>query len=212
MSPSRAELEALAARLVEGGARGLLGLCGGPGAGKSTLAARLAEAFGSRAVVVPMDGFHLANEELARLGRAERKGAPDTFDVFGYRSLLERLRARRPSETVYAPVFQRKIEQAIAGFIPVGPEVELIITEGNYLLLGDGPWAPVATMLDKCWFIEVAEEEQRRRLLERHTGNGRSRDAALAWIEHTDMPNARRIAASRHRAHQIILTGGAPLS
>jgi pantothenate kinase len=159
-----------------------------------------------------MDGFHLANEELARLGRAERKGAPDTFDVFGYRSLLERLRARRPSETVYAPVFQRKIEQAIAGFIPVGPEVELIITEGNYLLLGDGPWAPVATMLDKCWFIEVAEEEQRRRLLERHTGNGRSRDAALAWIEHTDMPNARRIAASRHRAHQIILTGGAPLS
>src|SRR4051794_27584098 len=127
-----------AARLLDRGQRVLLGLVGAPGSGKSTCARELADAFAGRAVVVPMDGFHLSNAELARLGRASRKGAPDTFDASGYVALLRRLRSA--DETVYAPAFHRDLEEAIAGSIAIPPTVPLVITEGNYLLLADGPW------------------------------------------------------------------------
>jgi pantothenate kinase len=127
-------------QLIAGGQRRILGLVGAPGAGKSTLAEQILEAFPGRAVVVPMDGFHLANVELERLGRASRKGAEDTFDSAGYVALLNRLRAQRHGETVYAPAFRREIEEPIAGAIPVSPDVPLVITEGNYLLLEHGHW------------------------------------------------------------------------
>src|ERR1700727_588630 len=107
-----------------GGGR-ILGLAGPPGAGKSTLAAALATAAGPRAVVVPLDGFHLAQSELVRLGRLGRKGAPDTFDAAGYVALLERLRGGRPGGTVYAPSYGRKIEEPIAGSIAVRPQAHL---------------------------------------------------------------------------------------
>lgn len=196
----RARLEALLAS----GDRRLLGLVGAPGAGKSTLAQALADALGAQAQVVPMDGFHLANAELARLGRAQRKGAPDTFDAAGYVALLRRLRLPAPGETVYAPAFQREIEEPIAGAIAVHPDTCLVITEGNYLLLDDGPWAEVAGLLDDCWYVDVDDTLRRQRLVERHMRFGRDEAAARAWIEQTDEPNARRIAASRGRAGAVI--------
>lgn len=192
----RARLDAL---LANGGRR-LLGLVGAPGAGKSTLAAALLEALGDAAQVVPMDGFHLANVELARLGRAARKGAPDTFDAAGYVALLRRLRQQGAQETVYAPAFRREIEEPIAGAIAVHPGTRLVITEGNYLLLDEAPWAEVAGLLDDCWYVEVDDELRRQRLVERHMRFGRDLAAARAWVEQTDEPNARRIAATRARA------------
>lgn len=198
------DLRQRAERLLNQGGRRLLGLAGTPGAGKSTLAALLAEALGPRAMVVPMDGFHLANAELKRLGRADRKGAPDTFDAFGYRALLTRLRHPAPGEIVYAPAFHREIEEPIAGEIPVEPDVQLIISEGNYLLLDTDPWAPVAALFDECWFVDVPVEEQKRRLIARHMRYGRSLEAAEAWVENTDAPNARLIETSRPRANLIL--------
>lgn len=186
--------------LLAAGGRRLLGIAGEPGAGKSTVAACLAEALGEAVVVVPMDGFHLANRELQRLGRAGRKGAPDTFDAAGYAALLARLRHPRAGETVYAPAFHREIEEPIAGEIPVPAEASLVITEGNYLLLEEGPWREVRGLLDEAWFVDVEPERRRAQLLERHMRFGRSRAEALAWIEHTDEPNAVRIAASAGRA------------
>ncbi|MCG7371507.1 nucleoside/nucleotide kinase family protein [Pseudomonas luteola] len=187
--------------LLQQGGRRLLGIAGPPGAGKSTVADLLAAELGTRALVVPMDGFHLANRELARLGRAERKGAPDTFDVYGYRALLKRLRHQQADETVYAPSFHRDIEEAIAGSIPVSSEVSLIISEGNYLLLDEGPWQPVAELFDECWYVAVDPDERRTRLIERHMHFGRSREAAQAWVEQTDEPNALRIDQYKDRAH-----------
>ena len=70
-------------RLLATRERRILGIVGPPGAGKSTLAATLLAAHGAAVQVVPMDGFHLANSELERLGRHQRKGAPDTFDAAG---------------------------------------------------------------------------------------------------------------------------------
>ncbi|WP_244890694.1 nucleoside/nucleotide kinase family protein [Luteibacter rhizovicinus] len=189
-------MEALMAR----GGRRILGIAGAPGAGKSTLAAQLAAHLGRAAVIVPMDGFHLANAELKRLERADRKGAHDTFDGFGYVAMLRRLRSPRPGETVYAPAFHREIEEAVAGEIPVASDVRLVITEGNYLLFDEGPWSEVHGLLDQAWYVDVDGAQRKAQLLERHMRFGRSREDALDWIENTDEPNARLIAATAGRA------------
>ncbi|MGI4982961.1 MAG: nucleoside/nucleotide kinase family protein [Janthinobacterium lividum] len=213
---------ARAAALIADGSRRLLGIAGSPGAGKSTFAAALAHALGERAQLVPMDGFHLANRELARLGRAARKGAPDTFDVAGYVALLARLRGARDAAStstlmsasasthvsapvpIYAPAFHREIEESIAGEIAILPETSLVITEGNYLLLDQAPWHAVAPLLDECWFVRVDADLRRERLLARHQRYGRDREDALCWMAQTDEPNARLIDACAARADLII--------
>ena len=190
--------------MLADGRRKLLGLTGPPGGGKSTLAQALLEALPGRAIVVPMDGFHLANAELARLGRADRKGAPDTFDSAGYVALLQRLKAQRAGEVVYAPEFHRDIEEAVAGAIAVPSQVPLVITEGNYLLLDDGPWRDVRPLLDEVWYVDVDDALRRERLLQRHMRFGRSLEAARDWVASTDEPNARRIALTRGRADLLL--------
>ncbi len=197
---------ARAEALLAGGGRRILGLVGAPGSGKSTLADRLADRLESRALVVPMDGFHLANAELARLGRSGRKGAPDTFDAAGYIALLRRLRHPAPGETVYAPVFRREIEEPIAGSIAVADTVRLVITEGNYLLL-DGPFGDVRALLDETWFVEGDEARRQEWLLARHVSYGRTPEQARAWVASTDEPNAALIRASRERADWLVHTG-----
>lgn len=186
------------------GPRRLLGLVAPPGAGKSTLAALMTRALGDKAQTVPMDGFHLAQTELQRLGREQRKGAPDTFDAAGYTALLLRLRQQGPDEVVYAPDFRREIEEPVAGALPVFPRTPLVITEGNYLLLDDAPWQGVAVALDEIWYLQIDPALRLERLLARHQQFGRSRAQAQAWIANTDEPNARRIEASRARAHQQV--------
>ncbi len=194
--------------LLAGGQRRLIGLVGAPGAGKSTLAQALHLAWPEVSQVVPMDGFHLANVELARLGRSGRKGAPDTFDSAGYVNLLRRLRQQANDEIVYAPEFRRAIEEPIAGAIPVLPQTRLVITEGNYLLLESGPWAEVAGLLDEVWYVDVDNGLRNDRLVERHVQFGRERTAALAWVSGTDEPNARLIEATRTRAQVVFRWNG----
>ncbi|HAT33620.1 MAG TPA: nucleoside/nucleotide kinase family protein [Janthinobacterium sp.] len=190
--------------LLRPGGRVILGIVGAPGAGKSTFAQALQLAFPQLSQVVPMDGFHLANSELARLGRAGRKGAPDTFDDAGYCALLRRLRAQGPSEVVYAPEYRRDIEEGVAGAIAIHPHTRLIITEGNYLLLDEGHWPAAAALLDQAWFLDVDQDLRTSRLLRRHQRFGRTPQAALDWVAGTDEPNARLIAATRVRAGLVV--------
>lgn len=185
--------------LMRDGKRVLLGIAGTPGSGKSTVARMLAAALGPRAVVVPMDGYHLANQELARLGRQARKGAPDTFDVDGYRAALLRLKAPL-DDTVYVPHFAREIEEPIANAIPVSREVQLVISEGNYLLVPEGPWARIAELFDDRWYVEVSSTTRMTRLVERHQRYGRTPTEARAWAETVDEPNARLIERHAGRA------------
>jgi pantothenate kinase len=197
------ELVARARRLAPADERRILGITGAPGAGKSTLAAALVEALRPAALLVPMDGFHLANRELERLGRRDRKGAVDTFDARGYVALLRRLRDPA-EEIVYAPEFRREIEEPIACALPVPRDVPLVVTEGNYLLVEDGPWGGVAPLLDEVWYVDAPEDLRLARLVARHVAFGKEPEAARAWSLGTDQRNAELIARTRARADLIV--------
>jgi pantothenate kinase len=200
------DIEALISRaraLAGAGGRRLLGITGAPGAGKSTIAAQVVDALGDAAVLVPMDGFHLANTELERLGRRNRKGAIDTFDAAGYVALLQRLRSP-DHETVYAPVFRREIEEPIACAIPVAADVPLVVTEGNYLLVPDEPWAAVRELLDDAWFVAPDEMTRIDWLIARHVAFGKPPDVARAWSLSTDQRNADLVASTVARADLVV--------
>lgn len=196
-----------AAALARPGHRAVLGITGSPGAGKTTLAERVVRELNGDGppwvAHVPMDGFHLADVELDRLGRRDRKGAPDTFDAAGYAALLRRLR-EEDEETVYAPGFERVLEQPLAGANAVPPTARLVVTEGNYLLLDTGAWARVRPQLDEVWFCEIGERERIRRLVARHEEFGKDHDAAVAWVRGTDQRNADLVATTRGRADLVV--------
>lgn len=197
------DLVARAAALAAGPARRLLGIVGPPGAGKSTLSAALLTGLGDRAALVGMDGFHLDNEVLVALGRRDRKGAPDTFDVGGYVSLLRRLRAQ-DEDVVYAPRFDRSLELSIGSAVPVPCEIPLVITEGNYLLHDDHGWGAVRPLLDEVWFLDVPGDELRRRLIARRMGHGEQESEAVAWVTQVDEPNIAVVVARRETADLVV--------
>ena len=188
--------------------RVILGITGPPGAGKTALAQSVVAAADVPAVHLPMDGFHLADAELSRLGRLQRKGAIDTFDGHGYLALLRRIRAE-PQHIIYAPAFDRNIEQPVAGSIAVAPETRLVVTEGNYLLDDEQPWPSVRNLLSQVWFIDTPHEVRHRRLVARHEQFGKSPRQAEAWVNTVDEPNAQRVERVRHKADVVLsLEGG----
>ena len=191
------------ARELMGRGRAVLGITGAPGAGKSTLATRIAAGVGAEAVVVPMDGFHLHDDELARLGLSHRKGAPDTFDVAGYSALLRRLRLETTT-TVYAPAFDRSRELAVAGAIAVRPGHRLVVTEGNYLLYDAPGWSDLLPLMDETWFVQADEELRRERLVARHVEHGKPLDAARQWATVSDQANADLVHRTRMAADRLV--------
>jgi pantothenate kinase len=182
----------------------VLGIAGPPGAGKSWLA-DLVAATVPGTVVVGMDGFHLAQSALERLGRAERKGAPDTFDAEGYVETLRRIRRLRHGGVVWAPRFHREVEDAIAGEVAVRAEAPLVVTEGNYLLLDTSPWAQVTDLLDESWYVDVPVGLRRTRLQARHERHGRSPEQARERTRGSDERNAVLVAESRERADVVVV-------
>ncbi|MEE4543745.1 nucleoside/nucleotide kinase family protein [Streptomyces sp. V4-01] len=191
------------------GRRVLLGVAGAPAAGKSTLARKLVAGVLERlgpdtAAYVPMDGFHLSNAQLDRLGLRGRKGAPETFDVDGYVQLLRRLRTDR-ERPVYAPDFDRRLDEPVAAGLVVPPAARLILTEGNYLA-DDGPgWAEVRDLLDDLWYVDAPLALREHRLLRRHVRGGRTESEARAFIAASERPNASRVERTRAHCTRILV-------
>jgi pantothenate kinase len=177
----------------------LLGLCGAPGVGKSTVAAALAARDG--AVVVPMDGFHYPQAELVRRGTRDRMGAPETFDAEGYAALLARIRGR---EQVWAPGFDRVVEEPVPEQIEVPADAELVVTEGNYLLLDEPRWREVQGQLDAVWHLVTDDSVRVERLVARHVEFGKSRSEAEAWVARVDGSNARLLEVAAVRADAVV--------
>jgi pantothenate kinase len=199
-----AQLAATIRAKAQAQGRFLTALAGPPGAGKSTLAAELVAALGQGAKAVPMDGFHYDDAVLIARGARARKGAPDTFDVAGFRHLLTRLRTE---DEVAIPLFDRDLEISRAGADIVGPQDRILIVEGNYLLLNEAPWPDLAPLFDLTIWIDVPEAELDRRLLARWAHYGKTPVEARAWIDGNDMPNIRRVVAGSRPADLMIRQG-----
>jgi len=206
------ELVDRAAGLVHEGGRTVLGVVGAPGSGKSTLVDALVEQLltlpsptGDNeepwVVGLPMDGFHLSNARLEELGLSDRKGAPETFDAWGFAALMARLTDPDEADhTVYSPSFEREIEEPVAGAVAVSPAARLVITEGNYLLLEDPPWEAARRQLAEVWMCDTEEERRMRQLIARHERFGMEPDAARDWAQGPDQSNADLVLAAAHRA------------
>ena len=197
-----------AVALMRDDRRVLLGITGSPGAGKTTIAKQLVASIDATvgsdeeepaAAYLPMDGYHLANSTLDRLGIHDRKGAIDTFDGWGFVAMLRRL-LNETDHTVYAPSFDRNVDEGIAGEIAIPPSAPIIVVEGNYLLIDRAPWADIRGLLAETWFCETPEAERLRRLVDRHERHGRSSEEAEAWAKTVDGANAELIEPTQVRA------------
>ncbi|WP_158021451.1 nucleoside/nucleotide kinase family protein [Mycolicibacterium chubuense] len=211
---SRHTLESLAAEAIalgEGRRRAVLGIAGTPGAGKSTLVSLLLESITERrgagwAAHVPMDGFHLADDQLRRLGLLDRKGAPETFDPAGYAVLLERVHRETDAE-IYAPGFDRRLEQPLAAALAVPAHARLVVTEGNYLLVDHPQWARARRAMDRVWFVAADEHSRVNRLVARHVEFGKTAAQAQAWASEVDARNAALVSATADAADRVIVNG-----
>jgi pantothenate kinase len=202
-------LAELAVGLVAGRRRAVLGVAGAPGAGKTTfveaLLAEVARTHGADYVAhLPMDGFHLADVQLGRLGALDRKGAPDTFDADGYAHLLERVQAN-PDEVIYVPGFERSLEQPLAAALVIPPSARLVITEGNYLLLEQEAWTRARAQLDEVWYVATDDDVRVRRLIDRHVQFGKSPEQADAWVRRSDESNAALVLATAGLADRVVV-------
>jgi pantothenate kinase len=208
----RAVLLERAENLLDAPGRSVLGIAGSPGAGKSTISEWLVNALGARhpgaVASLPMDGYHLAQSLLERRGAVPRKGAPETFDGFGYVEMVRQVR-RVLDRPLYAPEFRRSVDDGIAAAIEIPVRARLVVTEGNYLLLDDDPWSALADLLDETWFVELDQDERVRRLTARHLEFDpdpvRARDRATG----NDERNAALVAAGRTRSTLVVHHGAA---
>lgn len=204
LSSQEAALARIQNHLENSTERVLIGIIGKPGAGKSTLSkflmAKLPEEF---VTVVPMDGYHLSNKVLKDLKRADRKGAPDTFDVAGFTSLVRRIRTEQ-GQSIYYPIFDRAIEESIAAQGVVTSSTKVVIIEGNYLLHDDGGWEVCNDLLDESWMVDVDDDKRISRLISRHIAYGKDPEAARAWARGTDEVNAKLIERGRNRADFVV--------
>ena len=204
LASQEAALARIQNHLKNSSERVLIGIIGKPGAGKSTLSkflmAKLPKEF---VTVVPMDGYHLSNKVLKDLKRADRKGAPDTFDVAGFISLVKRIRTEQ-TQNIYYPIFDRAIEESIAAQGVVTSVTKVVIIEGNYLLHDDGGWEVCNDLLDESWMVDVDDDKRISRLISRHIAYGKDTEAAKAWAKGTDEVNAKLIERGRNRADFVV--------
>ncbi len=174
----------------------MVSVAGAPGAGKTTLAAEIADALGDIAAVVPMDGFHLDNVTLKARGQLAKKGAPDTFDAEALIALVKQI---ANGGTCNYPTFDRAEDCVVPGGGKVTASAKIIVFEGNYLLLKTSPWAKLADLWDITVLIDVPLDELRRRLIKRWLEHGHREAQAIKRAQSNDIPNAEFVTQNSGR-------------
>ena len=204
LADQKAALARIQEHLEKSSERVLIGIIGKPGAGKSTLSKFLMGKLSKELVtVVPMDGYHLSNKVLKDLKRSDRKGAPDTFDVAGFVSLVKRIRSEQ-TQNIYYPIFDRAIEESIAAQGVVYPSTRVVIVEGNYLMHDRDGWQEISPLLDQSWYAYLDEDIRISRLISRHIAFGKDPESAKAWAKGSDQVNAELIETGVGRCDFLI--------
>ena len=203
---TKEEAKKLVIELASASTRTIIGIVGKPGGGKSTLSRFLLKGMDPSLVsVVPMDGFHLSNKVLKELGKSDRKGAQDTFDVKGFTTLIARIKSDG-ADPIYYPVFDRSIEESIAAQGVVYPSTRVVIVEGNYLMHDKDGWEEVSPLLDQSWYAYLDEDIRISRLISRHIAFGKDPESAKAWAKGSDQVNAELIETGVARCDFLIRT------
>jgi pantothenate kinase len=203
---SKEEAKALVVEWAGASTRTIIGIVGKPGGGKSTLSRFLLKGMDPSLVsVVPMDGFHLSNKVLKELGKSDRKGAQDTFDVKGFTTLIARIKSDG-ADPIHYPVFDRSIEESIAAQGVVYPSTRVVIVEGNYLMHDKDGWEEVSPLLDQSWYAYLDEDIRISRLISRHIAFGKDPESAKAWAKGSDQVNAELIETGVARCDFLIRT------
>ena len=201
---TKEEVKAIVAECAAAANRTIIGIIGKPGGGKSTLSKYLLKGMDPTLVsVVPMDGFHLSNKVLKELGRSDRKGAQDTFDVKGFTTLIQRIKLDS-ADAIYYPVFDRSIEESIAAQGVVYPSTRVVIVEGNYLMHDQDGWQEISPLLDQSWYAFLDEDIRISRLISRHIAFGKDPESAKAWAKGSDQVNAELIETGVGRCDFLI--------
>ena len=188
-------------------ARRIIAIAGAPGSGKSTLSETLKAALNAArpgcADILMMDGYHFDDIVLNARGHRPRKGAPHTFDVDGFRVMLERLR-RDDGRDVAVPVFDRSIEIARAGGRILAASTRIVLAEGNYLLLDQPEWRDLAPLFDLTVAVEADEAELVKRLTARWQGFDYEQAAIMTKLEGNDLPNVRLVITGSRPADVVV--------
>ena len=201
---TKEEAKAIVVERAAASTRMIIGIIGKPGGGKSTLSKFLLKGMDSTLVsVVPMDDFHLSNKVLKEIGRSDRKGAQDTFDVKGFTNLIERIKMDS-ADPIYYPIFDRSIEESIAAQGVVYPSTRVVIVEGNYLMHDRDGWQEISPLLDQSWYAFLDEDIRVSRLISRHIAFGKDPESAKAWAKGSDQVNAELIEAGVGRCDFLI--------
>ena len=189
--------------------RKIVAVAGPPGVGKTTTVENLCELvncqYPGMCSILPMDGYHFDNIYLEEMAWLARKGAPHTFDVGGFAHMLSRLQVNKEKQ-IAVPVFDRSIEIARAGARMIPQSVNIVLTEGNYLLLRESPWVLLAVYFDTTVMLKASRNTIEQRLRDRWIKNGLSNDEISSKLNGNDMPNVETVITLSNNADYFIKT------
>ena len=198
-----------------------IGVAGGPGSGKTTVATKVADRLNEikedSALVIPMDGWHTPKDDLiAKLGpdSMKRRGAPWTFDLDVMKIQLQEAKSTQATSSTDLPTYCREISDPVPGGVTLKTHHKIIFVEGLYMLMKE-EYPELFELWDERWYIQApTKEEQIGRLVSRSLKTwseekakmwGEGEAGARARIEANDVKNLDIVETSRPYADELII-------